>query len=184
MSVEVLEKIIVENVDAIEYYNKMVVPLDKKFRPMSVGTPTGLCPFHHDTDPSMRVWRGKSGKGDPIFHCFGCGAGGNVVFIHMRIMNQYHKKRITKQESIEQLAKIFGVTLPSVEELPKQESVFQRMRNNLFSVNNVPKGKLTLAEYRKTNNRIKTYDLSPTQKSGAFNRLDISMAIEMINSKM
>ena len=182
MSIDVLEKIVVDKVNPIEYYNKMVVPIDKKFRPMAEGRSTGICPFHVDTDPSLHVWRGKSGKGQPIFHCFGCGTGGNVVFIHMKLMYQYHRKKLSKKESIEHLAAMFGIELPSVEEMPVQESVFERMRKNLLGGNTVPKGKLTLAEYRKTNRRILRYDLSSKQKASAFNKLDIEIAIEKINS--
>lgn len=182
MSLEVLEKIVVDGVNPIEYYNKMVVPIDKKFRPMAEGRSTGICPFHVDTDPSLHVWRGKSGKGQPIFHCFGCGTGGNVVFIHMKLMYQYHKKKLSKQEAIEQLAAMFGIELPTIDEMPVQESVFQRMRSNLLGGNNVPKGKMTLAEYRKTNRRILRYDIEKKQKANAFNKLDIMMALEKINS--
>ena len=35
---------------------------------------TGLCPFHQDTRPSFRVNLEKQ-----VFHCFGCGAKGNVL---------------------------------------------------------------------------------------------------------
>ena len=34
----------------------------------------GLCPFHKEKSPSFTV------RADPpVFHCFGCGAGGDVV---------------------------------------------------------------------------------------------------------
>lgn len=34
----------------------------------------GLCPFHEDKTPSLHVTQGKG-----LFHCFGCGAKGNVI---------------------------------------------------------------------------------------------------------
>jgi DNA primase len=42
----------------------------------------GLCPFHNERTPSFSVNAEKQ-----IFHCFGCGAGGNVISFVMRIEN-------------------------------------------------------------------------------------------------
>ena len=40
----------------------------------------GLCPFHGENTPSFSVSSDKQ-----IFHCFGCGAGGNVFSFLMDI---------------------------------------------------------------------------------------------------
>jgi DNA primase len=42
----------------------------------------GLCPFHPDTKPSMRVREDKK-----VFNCFGCGTGGNVITFISKIKN-------------------------------------------------------------------------------------------------
>ncbi|SEF73952.1 DNA primase [Caloramator fervidus] len=42
----------------------------------------GVCPFHNDKGPSLSVSPDKQ-----LFHCFGCGAAGNVVGFIMRIRN-------------------------------------------------------------------------------------------------
>lgn len=42
----------------------------------------GLCPFHNEKTPSFHVVEDKQ-----IFHCFGCGASGNVITFVMRIEN-------------------------------------------------------------------------------------------------
>ena len=42
----------------------------------------GLCPFHGEQTPSFSVTQEKQ-----IFHCFGCGAGGNVITFLMDIEN-------------------------------------------------------------------------------------------------
>lgn len=42
----------------------------------------GLCPFHGENTPSFSVSEDKQ-----IFHCFGCGAGGNAITFLMDIEN-------------------------------------------------------------------------------------------------
>ncbi|MFD1038507.1 DNA primase [Virgibacillus byunsanensis] len=69
----------------------------------------GLCPFHGEKTPSFSVTQEKQ-----IFHCFGCGKGGNVVTFLMEMENySFH-------EAILFLADRSGVTLP--EGSYKQES--------------------------------------------------------------
>ncbi|MCC6661433.1 MAG: DNA primase [Phycisphaerales bacterium] len=61
---------------------------------------TGLCPFHDDHRPSMNVVPGKQ-----IFHCFVCGAGGDVF----SFIQKYHKMEF--REALEYLAERAGITL-------------------------------------------------------------------------
>jgi DNA primase len=61
----------------------------------------GLCPFHNEKTPSFNV-RAEP----PIFHCFGCGAGGDVfkfVMLH---------ERVGFPEAVESLARRFGIAVP------------------------------------------------------------------------
>ena len=61
----------------------------------------GLCPFHDEKSPSFSV--------DPdrqIYHCFGCGVGGNVFKFIQEI------DRVTFVEAVKFLAARTGVTLP------------------------------------------------------------------------
>ena len=62
----------------------------------------GLCPFHKEKTPSFSVSVDKQ-----IFHCFGCGAGGNVIHFIQKIEN------IDFKESIELLAERAGIVLPT-----------------------------------------------------------------------
>jgi DNA primase len=69
----------------------------------------GLCPFHKEKSPSFTV------RADPpVFHCFGCGAGGDIVeFIKL-------KEGLSFKDAVESLARRFGVAIPeSSEESPE-----------------------------------------------------------------
>jgi DNA primase len=61
----------------------------------------GLCPFHNEKTPSFNV------RSEPaIFHCFGCGVGGDVfkfVMLH---------ERVSFPEAVESLARRFGLPVP------------------------------------------------------------------------
>ncbi len=62
----------------------------------------GLCPFHTEKTPSFTVNREKG-----LYHCFGCGAGGNVF----TFLTQH--ERISFGEALRQLAARANITLPS-----------------------------------------------------------------------
>ena len=62
----------------------------------------GPCPFHREKTPSFAVTPDKQ-----IYHCFGCGEGGNVVRFIMRAEN------ISFKEAIEFLAERAKITLPT-----------------------------------------------------------------------
>ncbi len=62
----------------------------------------GLCPFHTEKTPSFTVNREKG-----LYHCFGCGAGGNVF----TFLTQY--ERISFGEALRQLAARANISLPS-----------------------------------------------------------------------
>ena len=64
----------------------------------------GLCPFHKEKSPSFSVSPDKQ-----IFHCFGCGVGGNVFHFVSKIEN------INFRETVEMLAEKAGVQLPTLE---------------------------------------------------------------------
>ena len=67
-------------------------------------TYVGLCPFHSEKTASFSVTSDKQ-----IFHCFGCGVGGNVIRFIMKIEN------IGFKEAIEFLAERVGINLPTVD---------------------------------------------------------------------
>jgi len=59
------------------------------------------CPFHHEKTPSFVVSPDKQ-----IYHCFGCGAGGNVFSFLMK------QENLQFPEAIEMLAENAGIVLP------------------------------------------------------------------------
>ncbi|MBW1937263.1 MAG: DNA primase [Deltaproteobacteria bacterium] len=72
------------------------VPLKKRGRNW-----IGLCPFHPDKDPSFSVSEEKQ-----IFHCFGCGQGGDVFKFLMKIQG------ISFVEAVKALANRYGIIIP------------------------------------------------------------------------
>lgn len=79
----------------------------------------GLCPFHSEKTPSFSVSRNKQ-----MYHCFGCGVGGNVLTFVMEYENY------SFVEALKMLAERVGVALPEAEFSPeekKQASIKARL---------------------------------------------------------
>jgi DNA primase len=89
----------------------------------------GLCPFHSEKTPSFMVNEEKQ-----IFHCFGCGAGGDVFTFLMKVGN------FSFPQAVEELAKRYGVNLPRRELSPVQKKEIAK-KEILFQINQ------TVSEY-------------------------------------
>lgn len=70
----------------------------------------GCCPFHNEKTPSFKVSPGKG-----IWHCFGCGKGGNVISFIME------KEVISYPEAIKFIAKKYNIIVDEEKETPEQE---------------------------------------------------------------
>ncbi len=81
----------------------------------------GLCPFHNEKTPSFSVSPQKG-----IFHCFGCGEGGNVIHFLMKIEN------MPFVEAVEKLAERAGVTLPKPDEKSGAKAAAQAKERELI----------------------------------------------------
>ncbi len=64
----------------------------------------GVCPFHDDRRPSMKV--------DETFYCFGCGATGDVITFTSRLFG------IAPASAARKLAMDFGISLDEESEYP------------------------------------------------------------------
>lgn len=82
----------------------------------------GLCPFHNEKSPSFSVSPDKQ-----IFHCFGCGVGGNVFHFVSKIEGTGFK------ESVEMLADRAGITLPVLES--EGDNKLQELKSKVYEIN-------------------------------------------------
>jgi DNA primase len=85
----------------------------------------GLCPFHAEKTPSFMVNEEKQ-----VFHCFGCGEGGDAFTFLMKVGH------FSFPEAVEELAKRYGVRLPSRELSPAQKKELDQ-REVLFQINQI-----------------------------------------------
>lgn len=83
----------------------------------------GLCPFHGEKTPSFCVNRQKQ-----MYHCFGCGAGGNVFTFIMEYENY------TFVEAMKYLAQRAGVQLPETE-YSEEAKRTRDLRTRLLEIN-------------------------------------------------
>jgi DNA primase len=83
----------------------------------------GLCPFHLEKTPSFSVNEKKG-----LFHCFGCGVGGDVVTFIMKYQN------IDFLEAIETLASKYGINIESKEGNGQNFKFLYDIHNDFFKL--------------------------------------------------
>ena len=82
----------------------------------------GLCPFHNEKSPSFSVSPERQ-----IFHCFGCGVGGNIYTFLMKI------EGIGFKDAIEQLAERANIQLPRIEN--PEEDRKEELKAKIYKIN-------------------------------------------------
>jgi DNA primase len=84
---------------------------------------TGLCPFHSEKTPSFAVHPVKQ-----IYHCFGCGAGGDVFKFVMEM------DKITFPDSVRAVAEKCGIAIPRARERTPEERQQNQQRTSLVEL--------------------------------------------------
>ena len=84
----------------------------------------GLCPFHKEKSPSFAVSPDKQ-----IFHCFGCGAGGNVIHFISKI------EGLDFKDTLELLANRANIELPTLDNLEDDKTA--RLKSKVYEINKI-----------------------------------------------
>lgn len=84
----------------------------------------GLCPFHSEKTPSFSVSPHKQ-----MFHCFGCGEGGNVISFVMK------HQGLSFVEAVGYLARKFGIEIDAGPVNPERQKELL-LKESLFRINN------------------------------------------------
>ncbi len=139
-----------ERIDIVELISRYIVlkPSGKGYK--------GRCPFHPDDTPSLYVSPEKG-----LWHCFGCGAGGDAIGFLMRI------ERIGFREALERLAAELGIELKRSGE-----------REELFKVNAAAEAFFREALRSPAGGRAQEYLLSRGIGGDAWDRYGIGYAPE------
>ena len=133
----------------------------------------GLCPFHNEKSPSFSVSPDKQ-----IFHCFGCGVGGNVISFIMKI------EGCGFVEAIQILAEKANIQLPTLEN--NVDSQREELKAKVYKVNDftadfyhknlyTPNAKIGQEYVKKrmlTNDTLENYKIG---FSGRFNELYMAL---------
>jgi DNA primase len=80
----------------------------------------GLCPFHSEKTPSFTVDEEKQ-----LFHCFGCGIGGDIFTLVME------KENLSFPEAIRYLAEKYNIPLPEKKSFSPQ---MQKLEEKLYKI--------------------------------------------------
>jgi DNA primase len=84
---------------------------------------TGLCPFHQEKTPSFAVHPTRQ-----IYHCFGCGAGGDVFKFVQEL------EKLTFPEAVRVVAEKCGIPIPRPRERSPEERRENQQRSALIEM--------------------------------------------------
>jgi len=103
---------------------------------------SGLCPFHSEKTPSFSVHATRQ-----FYHCFGCGASGDVFSFVQKVEN------ITFPEAVRMVAQKLGVPLPKATYSTPGEAKEARLRGQLLENRGQTEMTLFLPDIEKSGDR-------------------------------
>lgn len=111
---EKVKDIILDRLDILDYISQYVdlKRMGKYYK--------GLCPFHSEKTPSFTVTPDKG-----LFHCFGCGASGNLITFVMKYNN------LSFIDALKYLAERAGVSMDRDDKSDRSAQNLKKLHNNL-----------------------------------------------------
>lgn len=142
-----------ELIEEIRSHNDIVDVISEYVTLKKSGTSyKAKCPFHTEKTPSFSVSSDKQ-----IFHCFGCGVGGNVISFIMKIEN------LSFVDALKLLADRAGMILPEKDETIDKEKYKQKQTQYhihteaaKYFYQNLKKSEVVLRYLKKRNIAFKT----------------------------
>jgi len=123
----------------------------------------GLCPFHNEKTPSFSVSPKKQ-----IFHCFGCGKGGDAINFLMEV------EKISYIEAIRRVAFDLGISLP--EESEEKPDKTQNAYDQYYKINQIVKEIFIEQFISGKQNHAREYMKSRKLKASTVNKFSIGFA--------
>lgn len=111
-----------ETIDEIRQHTDLVALVGEYLKLERRGkNMVGLCPFHNEKTPSFTVSPEKQ-----LYHCFGCGASGNVFSLIMQM------EKLTFPEAAKFLARRAGVKIPEQQAARPERD---QLKENIYKLN-------------------------------------------------
>lgn len=163
-------------INIADYYEKYVKPLSPAFAKSSFHTSnTVVCCFHDDVNPSLGTINHKHLRGVRVFHCFGCGAAGDVIRMHQRVQYEYHHRRISMDESALELCDLFGVDASTYKNNSEDERKKSKYVDKISRIMSAMES-YSLSEFKDEILPARRQDITLREKIGILNTATIKMA--------
>lgn len=115
-----------EVIDEIRSLNNIVDVVGQYVKLKKSGSSyVGLCPFHNEKTPSFHVNAERQ-----FYHCFGCGAGGDVFGFTMKYGNYSYP------DAVRVLADRVGYIIPETE-MPQEVAKRRELKQNLYEIHKI-----------------------------------------------